>query len=101
MTPLKRVHMNPPFGFIYIFNNYLPIILKSSLLIRIHVLKQNSRFITQIYKKTNGLGSRFINGVHMNPCSGFIIGCAFAFPLAKAASREGKHETSEEGHAEA
>ena len=89
MNPPKRVHMNPPFGFIYTFTNYLPIILKSSLLLRIHILKQNSRFITQIYKKTNGLGSRFITRVHMNPCSGFIIGHVFTFLLPETSPSEG------------
>ena len=89
MNPSKRVHMNPRLGFIYIFTNYLPIILKSSLLLRINVLKQSSRFITQIYKKTNGLGSRFITRVHMNPCSGFIIGHVFTFLLPETSPREG------------
>ena len=99
MNPPNRVHMNPPFGFIYIYYNYLPIILKSSLLLRIHILKQSFRFIRQKYKKTNGLGCRFITRVHMNPCSGFIIGHVFAFPLPATAPREWRHELSEEGSA--
>ena len=89
MNPSNRVHMNPRLWFIYTFTNYLPVILKSSLLLRIHTLKHNSRFITQIYKKTNGLGSRFITRVHMNPCSGFIIGHVFTFPLPKTTPRGG------------
>ena len=67
----------------------LQIILKSSLLLRIHILKQSSRFITPKYKKTNGLGRRFITRVHMNPCSRFIISHVFAFPMPEAAPREG------------
>ena len=89
MNPPNRVHMNLPFGFIYIYYNYFPIILKSSLLLRINILKQSSRFITQKYKKTNSLGCRFITRVHMNPCSGFIIGHVFVFQLPEAAPREG------------
>ena len=89
MNPPNRVHMNPPFGFIYIYYIYLQIILKSSVLLRIHILKQSSRFITPKYEKTNGLGRRFITRVYMNPCSGFIIGNVFAFPLPEAAPREG------------